>query len=83
MLRAFLLVVSGQERCGPANDVSAVEGDWLILHHAGRLKFRSRLVVTGAIAIGRDDGLSGTSHPVTIQMQFLASWRTTTGRADY
>ena len=26
---------------------------------------------TGAIVIGRDDGLSGTSHPVTIQMRFL------------
>ena len=49
----------------------AAEGDWLILDHAGRLKFRSRLVVTGAILIGRDDGLSSTSHPVTIQMRFL------------
>ena len=64
-------MVSGQERCGPANDVSAVKGDWLILDHAGRLKFQSRLVVTGAIVIGRDDGLSSTSHPVTIQMRFL------------
>ena len=33
-----LLVVSGQERCGPANDVSAVEGGWLTLDHADRLK---------------------------------------------
>ena len=57
----------------------AVEGGWLILDHAGRLKFRSRLVVTGEIVIGRDDGLSGTSHAVTIQMRFLAYWRTTTG----
>ena len=60
----------------------AVEGGWLILDHAGRLKFQSCLVVTGAIVIGRDDGLSSTSHPLTIQMRFLASWRTTTGRAD-
>ena len=60
-----------------------VEGHWLILTHAGRLKFRSRLVVTGAIVIGRDDGLSSTSLPVTIQMRSQASWRTTTGRADY
>ena len=37
----------------------AVEGDGLILDHAGRLKFWSRLVVTGAIVIGRDDGISG------------------------
>ena len=59
-------MVSAQERCGPANDVSAVEGDWLILDHAGRLKFQSRLVVTGAIVIGRDDGLSSTSHIATI-----------------
>ena len=64
-------MVSGQERYGLANDVSAVEGDWLILDHAGRLKFQSRLVVTGAIVIGWDDDLSGTSHPVTIQMRFL------------
>ena len=28
-------------------------------------------MVTGAIVIGRDDGLSSTSHPVTIQMRFL------------
>ena len=49
----------------------AVEGGWLILDHAGRLKFQSRLVVTGGIVIGRDNGLSGTSHPVTIQMRFL------------
>ena len=48
-----------------------VEGGWLTLDHADRLKFQSRLVVTGAIVIGRDDGLSGTSHPVTIQMRFL------------
>ena len=61
----------------------AVEGGWLILDHAGQLKFRSRLVVTGAIVIGRDDGLSSVSHPVSIQMRLLASWRTTTGRADY
>ena len=45
---------------------NAVEGDWLILDHAGRLKFQSRLVVTGAIVIGRDDGLSSTSHIATI-----------------
>ena len=49
----------------------AVEGDWLILDHAGRLKFQSSLVVTGAIVNGRDDGLFGTSHPVTIQLRFL------------
>ena len=49
----------------------AVEGGWLTLDHADRLKFPSRLVVTGAIVIGRDDGLSSTSHPVTIQMRFL------------
>ena len=49
----------------------AVEGGWLILDHAGRLKFQSRLVVTGAIVIGRDDGLSSTFHPITIQMRFL------------
>ena len=60
-----------------------VEGGCLILDHADRLKFQSRLVVAGAIVIGRDDGLSSTSHPITIQMRFLASWRMTTGRADY
>ena len=49
----------------------AVEGGWLTLDHADRLKFRSRLVVTGAIVIGRDDGLFSTSLPVTIQMRFL------------
>ena len=47
----------------------AMEGDWLILDNAGRLKFQSRLVVTGAIVIGRDDGLSSTSHIATIQMR--------------
>ena len=52
----------------------AVEGDWLILKHAGRLKFQSRLVVTGATIIGRDDGLSSTSHIATIQMRSTASW---------
>ena len=46
-----------------------VKGDWLILDHANRLKFQSRLVVTGAIVIGRDDGLSSTYLPVTIQMR--------------
>ena len=61
----------------------AVEGDWLILDRAGRLKFQSRLVATSAIVIGRDDGLSSTSHIATIQMRSKASWRTTTGRADY
>ena len=60
----------------------AAEGGWLILDHAGRLIFQPRLVVTGAIVIGRDDGISGTSHPVTIKMRFLASWRTTTGPAN-
>ena len=39
----------------------AVEGDWLILDHAVRLKFQARLVVSGAIVIGRDDGLSRPS----------------------
>ena len=68
---------------GQANDVSAVEGDWLILDHAGRLKFQSRLVATGAIVIGRDDGLPDTSLPVTIQMRSKASWWKTTGRANY
>ena len=48
-----------------------MQGDWLILDHAGRLKFEPRLVATGAIVIGRDDGLSSTSVPVTIQMRFL------------
>ena len=76
-------MVSGQERCGPENDVSVVEGGWLTLDHAGRLKFQSRLVATGAIVIGRDDGLSSTSHIDTIQMRSKASWRTTTGRTDY
>ena len=52
----------------------AVEGGWLTLDHSGRLKFHSHLVATSAIVIGRDDGLSSTSHPVTIQMRFLASW---------
>ena len=64
-------MVSGQERWGPKNDVSAVEGDWLIMDHADRLKFQSRLVVTGAIVIGRDNGLSGTSHKATIETRFL------------
>ena len=76
-------MVSGQERCGPANDVSAVKGDWLLMDHAGRLKFQSRLVVTGAIVIGQDDGISSTSLIATIQMRSKTSWRTTTGRADY
>ena len=49
----------------------AVEGGWLIIDHADRLKFQSHLVVTGAIVIGRDDGLSSTSHIATMQMQFL------------
>ena len=67
-------MVSGQERCGlQMIGRKAVEGGWLTLDHADRLKFWSRLVVTGAIVIGRDDGLSGTSHPVTIQMRFLAN----------
>ena len=60
----------------------AEEGDWLILDHADRFKFQSRLVATGAIVIGRDDGLSSTSHIATIQIRSKASWRTTTGRAD-
>ena len=64
----------GRNAVGQANDVSAVEGDWLILDHAGRLKFQSRLVATGAIVIGRDDGLPDTSLPVTIQMRSKASW---------
>ena len=51
--------------------VKAVDGGWLILDHMDRLKFRSRLVVTGAIVIGRDDDLSSASLPVTIQMRFL------------
>ena len=38
-------------------DRNAVKRGWLILDHAGRLKFRPRLMVTGAIVIGRDDGL--------------------------
>ena len=77
-------MVSKQERCGlQMMDRKAVEGDWLIINYTDRLKFQPRLVVTGAIVIGRDDGLCSTSHPVTIQMRFLASWRTTTGRADY
>ena len=61
----------GRNAVDQANDVErkAVEGDWLILGHADRSKFQSRLVVTDAIVIGRDDSLSGTSHPVTIQMQ--------------
>lgn len=45
---------------GPENDVRAVEGDWLILNHAGN--FQSRLVAASAIVIGPDDGLSSTSH---------------------
>ena len=66
------LMVSGQERCGlQMMGRKAVEGGWLTLDHADRLMFWSRLVVTGAIVIGRDDGLSCTSHPVTIQMRFL------------
>ena len=77
-MHEFSWWVSGQERCGPANDVSAVEGNWLILDHAGRL-----MVATGAIVIGRDDGLSSTCHIATIQMRSKASWRMTTGRADY
>ena len=72
----------GRNAVSQANDVEGCGGDWLTLDHADRLKFQSRLVVTGAIVIGRDDGLSSTSHPVTIQMRFLASWRTTTGRVD-
>ena len=51
--------------------IKAVEGDWLILDHADRLKFQSRLVVTGAIVIGRDDGLSSTS----LQSLFKCSLR--------
>ena len=71
--------VAGKQMMGR----NAAEGGWLILDHAGRLKFQSRLVVvTGAIVIGRDNGLSSTSRIATIQMRFLASWRTTTGRAD-
>ena len=31
----------------------AKEGDWLIIDHADRFKFQSRLVATGAIEIGR------------------------------
>ena len=63
----------GRNAVDQANDVErkAVEGDWLILGHADRSKFQSRLVVTDAIVIGRVDGLSSTSHPVTIQMRFL------------
>ena len=76
-------MVSGQERWGPKNDVSAVEGDWLIMDHADRLKFQSRLVVTGAIVIGRDNDLSSNSQIATIQMRSKASWRTTMGGADY
>ena len=48
----------------------AVEGGWLIIDHADRLKFQSRLVVTGAIVIGQDDDLFSTSLPVTI-LRFL------------
>ena len=61
----------------------AVEGDWLILDYADRFKIQPRLVMTGAIVIGRCDGFSRNSLPVTIQMRSKASWRTTTGRADY
>ena len=60
-------MVSLQERCGPANDVSDVEGDWLILDHTGRLKLQGHLVATGTIVISRDDGLSSTFHIATIQ----------------
>ena len=61
-------MVTGQERYGLQRmGGKAVEGDWLIIYHAGRLKFRSSLVVTGAIVIGRDDGLSNIS--ATIQMR--------------
>ena len=45
----------------------AVEGDWLILDHVDWSKLQSRPVMTGAIVIGRDDGLSSTSHSVAIQ----------------
>ena len=56
-------MVSGQKRCRPCKTcgIKVVEGDWLTLDHAGRLKFQSPLVVTGAIVIARDDDLSGTS----------------------
>ena len=63
-------MVSGQERCGlQMIGRKAVEGDRLILDYADWLKFRSRLVVTGAIVIGLDDGLSSTSQVATIQMR--------------
>ena len=56
-------MVSGQERCGPENAVSAVEADrLLILDDFGRLKLQLRLVAAGAIVISRDDGLSTTQH---------------------
>ena len=55
--------------------LKAVEGDWLILEHAGRLRFRSRLVVTVAIVIDRDDGLSSTclGHYSNAVLGFLAN----------
>ena len=61
----------------------AVEGGWLIIDHADRLKFQSHLVATGAIVIGRDDGLSSTSHIATIQMRFLGFLANDKGGADY
>ena len=61
----------------------AMEGSWLTLDHADRLKFQSRLARTCAIVIGRYDGLSSTSHSVTIQMRFLASWGKTTGWPEF
>ena len=59
----------GRNAVGRQMMCKAVEGGWLALDHADRLKFQSRLVVTGAIVIGWDDGLSSTSLPVTIQMR--------------
>ena len=77
-------MVSGQERVGrQMMGRKAMEGDWLTLDHADRLKFRSRLAVTGAIVIGQDDGLSSTAHIATMQMRYKASWLTTTGQVDY